>query len=1007
MVAKGPKIWYSPCITSIFKEDMKNKFLFLGAVIVGSFFIWQFSTATNSDIVINEIGAYESSGYEWVEIYNKGSDLVDLLQWKFWEQGTNHGLSVSTTDSLVDSGEYAVICQDAEKFLEKYSGFAGSVFDSSWSTLNESGEEVGLKDGDGNFIEQFTYISAGDYSLERKNPFLNDYTSDNWQEHISGNTIGLINSIFSTGTVPSDPPTTTTSTDPGTDPPTTTPTSTVIIDTTTLWQNIKINEFACAPQGDENEWVEFFNNNTSSLDLSGGYLCDERGSTSTASCKIISGMIGTSSWFLFDLDTRSFLNNDGDSVILRNSSGEEIDKIIYTGELIPKTGQSLARKTDGQDTGSDTDWAITTSMTKNSTNTIIAPVVSSGGGGSYTPPVVVIETPVAPVLSQTSDKIILNELYPDPVGSDTLDEFIEIKNIGLETVNLAGWTLSDTVKKYVLTGDLGPGQLAVYKREKTGIALNNSTPEEVKLADYSGKVVDSVSYKYAPEGQSYAKTVSGTWAWTTEITLSLENKVVIVDSVGITVNIISPSTAEIGEMVIFNASESLDKRGGQLSFLWSFSDNSTSTGEEVGHVFTTSGVFTVKLTATSTSGGAVDKSVNIRVGLDLLEAENGVIISEVFPNPDGADKGEFIELYNMEEIGVDLSGWQLKNKNGKTYTIPDGTMIGPKSFLVFYQEVTKLTLTNTEDKITLLNGQNEVMDLVKYEKAPSGQSWSYFDGKWFWSEDINPGRLVENTENNITDKTVSKSSASKTYQIKNLSDARESEVKDLVITQGTVAVLPGVFGTQYIYITDGEVGLQVYNFKKDWPELKIGDKVKVIGEISQASGVKRIKTKTKNEIVRIGFIKPTIVEIKTLDSLEETNLGALIKISGEITAIKTSVIYLDDGSSEATVYLKKNTKIDKKKYKVGQILEVTGILETSNSGLQVWPRGVEDLVVTDASVSGGEALQTDNPAKETANNYITATLGGFSALFFGLFWKNKGTVIKGTIALAGKLIKKG
>lgn len=991
---------------------MKNKTSFILAVFFGSFFIWQISKAANNNIIINEIGAYEASGYEWVEIYNKGDESIDILQWKFWEQGTNHGLSVSTTDSIVDPGEYAVICQDDNKFLEKYPDFLGSVFDSSWGSLNESGEEIGLKDGEGNFVEQFTYVAAGEYSLERKNPYLNDYTVDNWIEHVSGNTVGLVNSIFSTNTLPSDPPTTTTSTDPGTDPPTTTPSSTPEIDFS-FWTNIKINEFACAPQGDENEWVEFYNLSTTSLDLSGGYLCDDRGLSSTSSCKKISSTtIEALTWFVFDLDTRSFLNNDSDSVILRDPLGQEIDKIVYEGVLTPKSGQSLARKIDGQDLDSNNDWAITTSITKNSANVITAPVVSSGGGGSYIPPEVA-ETPQIEEVSQTlissTGKVVLNEIYPDPPGSDSLDEFIEIKNIGEKPVDLKGWSIGDLVKKYTLSGVLKPGEIVVYKREKTGIAFNNTTLEEVKLADISGKIVDKVSYEKAFEGKSYMRNTDGIWLWTAEITPGTENNFVNVDNLGISVDIKGPKTAEIGEMVIFDASESYDSQGGELSFLWNFSDNLTLNGEEVSRVFTTSGIFIAKLTVSSTSGNTVDKNIEIKV--DFLEnlPQSKVVISEVLPNPEGQDKSEFIELYNMDEIGVDLSGWKLKNKSNKTYIVPEGIKIEPKSFLILYQEVTKLTLTNTEDKITLFDDGDEVVDFVKYEKAPEGKSYSFFEGSWFWTTEINPGKLLTKENGTAGQKTVSlASSKSKNYQIKSLEQIRNSAIGDLVIVEGYVAVMPNIFGSQYFYLIDGSYGVQIYNNKKDWPNIKVGDKIKVKGEISVALGVKRIKTKTKNDFIILSkenFLAPNKF---VLDEVEENNFGALIKLTGEITSLKTNYFYLDDGSDEILVYFKKNTGIEKKNYKAGDVVEVTGILETSSKGPQLWPRGTEDIKkVGEIENPEEKEIKSVNTTKERADNYLTATLGGFSALFFGFFLKNRGTVLKGVISLATKLIKRG
>ena len=47
---------------------------------------------------------------------------------------------------------------------------------------------------------------------------------------------------------------------------------------------------------------------------------------------------------------------------------------------------------------------------------------------------------------------------------------------------------------------------------------------------------------------------------------------------------------------------------------------------------------------------------------------------------------DWIELYNMSNGAFDVSGWHLSDKESKPmkWVIPDGTIIGPKEFLVFY-----------------------------------------------------------------------------------------------------------------------------------------------------------------------------------------------------------------------------------------------------------------------------------------------------------------------------------
>jgi hypothetical protein len=114
-------------------------------VTVGSFFVWQSVFSANSDIVINEIGAYPTSTHEWVEIWNKGTQPVDLAGWTFWENNTHHAVTpVANTDSIVMPGEFAAIAQKGSQFLIDHPLFSGSVFGSTWSSLSIEGEEIGL-----------------------------------------------------------------------------------------------------------------------------------------------------------------------------------------------------------------------------------------------------------------------------------------------------------------------------------------------------------------------------------------------------------------------------------------------------------------------------------------------------------------------------------------------------------------------------------------------------------------------------------------------------------------------------------------------------------------------------------------------------------------------------------------------------------------------------------------------------------------------------------------------
>ena len=67
------------------------------------------------------------------------------------------------------------------------------------------------------------------------------------------------------------------------------------------------------------------------------------------------------------------------------------------------------------------------------------------------------------------------------------------------------------------------------------------------------------------------------------------------------------------------------------------------------------------------------------MGTDLLRASPNIIISEIHFNPNGPDEArEFIEIQNVGQEIVDISGWEFTN--GILYTFPDQTFLEPGQF---------------------------------------------------------------------------------------------------------------------------------------------------------------------------------------------------------------------------------------------------------------------------------------------------------------------------------------
>jgi len=1042
---------------------MKNFFIIL-FIAWGGFFVWENCLASN--VIINEIGASETTNHEWLEILNITDESVDLLNWKFWENETNYGLSVSTTDSILDPGEYGVICQDENIFLNDYPNFNNSIFDSSWGTLKEGGEEIGLKDSGDIFIEQFSYLPITNFSLERSDPLLDDYTENNWQEHKSGNSLGQENSNYISGVGGyNQNPTAVVSIDKNiaevgeeiyfdasnsTDDiliasyfwdlgngatsteisfnyfynttgtyqinltvwdddlassttstvveiisdvvATTTPSSTMA--TTTDWSQIKINEIVSNPEFG-NEWVELYNNSTSTFLLSGN-ICDSTGNF----CKAVSGTISGLEFLVVEWSV-SYLNNTGDSVVLKNESGAIIDEIIYGGSLdTPEKGQSLIRKIDGLDTDSFADWAITTEITKGLNNILQMPVVPqpSGGGPTYVAPNNVGEETVTESFSTSTYKIIINEIYPDPENEN--DEFIELKNLSASTLYLNKWIIKDAVKEYIFSGNIEANGFLVIKKQDSGIFLNNYSSETVELLSPDKKVFDSVYYKKAETEMSFS-FVSSSWVWSMKKTPGEENVLEIEsiqenkNEVEIIWDIDCPENILVGEEAVFDASLSADPRGGEFEINWQLEDVDF-VGNKFINTFVSSGEYILKLSATSSMGTIGVKEIIFDVWTKQVNKK--VVIDEIMANPEGEDKAEYIKIKNISFSMVDISNWKILNKN-KKYLIPTSTIILSGQSLKFYKTATKFSLSNTAGEILLLDVDNLVEDKIVFGKSKQGEVLNLNN---LGLSDTQLSQVEKIIEEQIKKINIKKA-VPKLFndEIKNI---RNLENDSNVITRGVVVALPGVLGSQYFYISDVDLGIQIYKHGKDFLDLKIGDQVEVMGVLSESRGVKRIKISEKENIDILSIENEIFVLDVGIKDLAEEYFGSLVRIKGEITQIKTGYLYLDDGDEEIKVYFKTGANINKKDLKVGQILEVVGVFDMGTNAFWVMPRNQNDLKILGESeyFQNQEILKVESQEKQKTENYLSATFGGLTALVLGGLARARGFMVFG---FAKKVLK--
>lgn len=175
---------------------------------VGLPFTWTASvTPLPGDVVINEIMADPSPvvglpNFEFIEIYNTTSSSFNTAGWKI-SDGATTGSLLSRT---LGPGQYAILCPIADTAL--FTSFGQVIGVTSFPSLNNSGDNLGLRTGTGVRFDSVMYLLSwykdgikddGGWSLERINPLDTCGGIANWSASMdpAGGTPGIVNSIYS------------------------------------------------------------------------------------------------------------------------------------------------------------------------------------------------------------------------------------------------------------------------------------------------------------------------------------------------------------------------------------------------------------------------------------------------------------------------------------------------------------------------------------------------------------------------------------------------------------------------------------------------------------------------------------------------------------------------------------------------------------------------------------------------------------------------------------------
>lgn len=537
---------------------------------------------------------------------------------------------------------------------------------------------------------------------------------------------------------------------------------------TSAHAQILINEIAWmgTDVSSSDEWIELYNYSAEDIDLTNWRLEASDGSPAVS----LEGVIKAESFFLLErtddqtvpeITADQFytgaLSNIGENLVLYDNTDKIIDEV-----------NSAEGWLAGDNTTKQTMERVNLDIWATSLEPLGTPkaVNSQAGEEDTEEPQDNIPPPAAEagLTKAKRGDIIITEVLANPNGIDLDKEFIEIKNVSGREIDLTSWIIKNSAKQEFVIPSLtmSHGSIVVFYRWQTNLALDNYK-EKITLYTERGNVIDKVDYKDAPEGLSYQLDDEGSWHSLTP-SPGEENDIPIY--IQPTAKINGPKEAKVNTFVSFDASDSFDPEKRSLKFYWDFDQGYLTEGLIARQFYDQPGTYEFSLTAFVDENSSSTEKFKIKITgqeknaaptstkEEVLKTEATyveppfIFISEFLPNPKGSDnENEFIEIFNNDQMPVNLSGWQLSD-GAKTFTFGD-EVIKPGQYLAIYRPQTKIALNNDEDEIKLIMPNGEVIDLVSYEGVKEGQSF-VLDENFIWQKTSTPSpgeiNILDNKE---------------------------------------------------------------------------------------------------------------------------------------------------------------------------------------------------------------------------------------------------------------------
>jgi uncharacterized repeat protein (TIGR01451 family) len=168
---------------------------FLPALLLACLFVFP---AVAADVVINEIMYHpphtqaeaENTGREWIELFNRGTNAVNLHQWRL-----TRGVEFTFSNVTLPAGGYLVVAASRTNFLAANPSVTNVVGD--WvGRLSNSDDELSLLNSTGEEVDAVNYADSGEWAV-RARQSVDAFGLRGWDwlapHDGGGNTLELIN----------------------------------------------------------------------------------------------------------------------------------------------------------------------------------------------------------------------------------------------------------------------------------------------------------------------------------------------------------------------------------------------------------------------------------------------------------------------------------------------------------------------------------------------------------------------------------------------------------------------------------------------------------------------------------------------------------------------------------------------------------------------------------------------------------------------------------------------